>query len=96
MFDIFSVFAKCTWKRWKWHTDAEYADEIVKLQREFDRQFQDFRNLESGIKMFSIPFEFDVESVPIDVQMEQWFLMVRPPPQGGTNIFPGVESFHAL
>jgi len=46
--------------------------------------------------MFSIPFEFDVEAVPIDVQMEQWFLMVRPPPQGETNIFPGVESFYAL
>ena len=43
----FSVFARCAWKRWKWHTDA---DEIVKLQREFGRRFQDFWNLESGIK----------------------------------------------
>ena len=40
------VFAKCTWRWWKRHTDAEYADKIVKLQREFDRWFQDFRNLE--------------------------------------------------
>ena len=37
------MFAKCTWRRWKWHTDDEYADEIVKLQREFDRQFQDLQ-----------------------------------------------------
>ena len=47
----------------------------MKLQCEFDRQFQNFCNLESGIKMISIPFEIDIESVPIDVQMVQWFLM---------------------
>ena len=90
VFDIFSVFAKCTWRRWKWHTDAEYADEIVKLQREFDRQFQDFHNLESGIKFFSILFEFDVESVSIDVQMEQWLWMVRAHPKGESIYFQGM------
>ena len=52
------------------HNVAKYADEIVKLQREFDRRFQDFRSLENGIKMFSMPFHIDVESVLIDVQME--------------------------
>ena len=49
---------------------AKYADEIVKLQREFNRRFQDFRSLENGIKMFSMPFNINVQSVPIDVQME--------------------------
>ena len=39
-------------------------------QRKFDRRFQDFRSLENGIKMFSMPFNIDVESVPIEVQME--------------------------
>ena len=65
---------KVRWRWWKWHTDTEYADEIVKLQREFGLQFQDFGNLESGIK---IPFEIDVELVPTDVQMEQWFQIVE-------------------
>ena len=79
----FSVFTKNTRKWWKWHTDAEYADEIVKLQREFDRQFQDFHNLESGIK---ITLEVDIESVPVKVQMEQWLLIV------GTRI-PGSNQY---
>ena len=39
-------------------------------QRKFDRRFQDFRSLENGIKMFSMPFNINVESVPIEVQME--------------------------
>ena len=49
-------------------------------------------NLESGIKMFSIPFEFDVESLPIDVQMEQWFLMVRAPPKVESIYFQGTRA----
>jgi len=59
-----------------------------KLQREFDRRFQDFRNLENGIQIFSIPFEIDAESVPIDVQMEQWFLIVGAHLPGVINTFP--------
>ena len=78
----FSVFAKCTWRWWKWHTDVENADEIANLQLECDRRFQDFCSLESGIKMFSLPFEIDVKSVPIDVQMEQWLLIVGAPLPG--------------
>jgi len=51
----FSVFAKCTWRLWKWHTDtdAEYTDEIGKLQLKFDCRFQDFRYVESGINVFN-------------------------------------------
>jgi len=52
------------------------------LQREFDRRFQGFRNLESGVK---IPFEIDVESVPIDIHMEQLFLIVGHAFPGGTQ-----------
>ena len=29
MFDLFLCLQSDTWRRWKWHTDAEYADEIV-------------------------------------------------------------------
>ena len=49
---------------------VKYAGEIVKLQREFNHRFQDFRSLENNIKIFSMLFNIDVESVPIDVQME--------------------------
>jgi len=50
--------------------------------------------LESGIK---IPFEIDVESVPIDVQMEQLFLIVEAHIPGGINKSPGGSSaYYAL
>ena len=48
---------------------AKYADEIVKLQCEFNRWFQDFRKLENDIKMFNA-FDIDVKAVPTDDQME--------------------------
>jgi len=47
-----------------------------------DRRFQDFRNLGSVIK---IPFEIDVESAPIDVQIEQLFLTVGARLPGGNQ-----------
>ena len=74
------MFAKCTRKWWKRHTDAEYADEIAKLQRECDRQFQDFHNVESGITL-----EVDIESEPVKVQMEQWLLIVGARIPGGNQ-----------
>ena len=64
-----------------------------KLQREFDRRFQDCRNLDSGIKIL---LEIDFEPVPIDVQMEQWFLIVAARIPGGVNAFPEGESPYAL
>jgi len=45
--------------------------------------------LESGIK---INFEIDVESVRIDVLMEQWFLIVEERLPGGINQFLGGAS----
>ena len=60
------MFAKCTW-RWS-DNGAKYSVEIQKLQREFDGRFQDFRSLENYMKMFLMPFDIDVESVPKDVQ----------------------------
>ena len=60
------MFAKCTW-RWS-DNGAKYSVEIQKLQREFDGRFQDFRSWENYMKMFLMPFDIDVESVPKDVQ----------------------------
>jgi len=39
--------------------------------------------------MFSLHFEINVVSVPIDVQMEQWFLIVGHASQRGVNKFSG-------
>ena len=52
--------------------------------------------MESGIKMFFKPFEIDVESVSIYVQMEQCFLIVGSRLSGGINKFPGGMSPYAL
>jgi len=52
--------------------------------------------LESGIKRFSIPFDIDVASVPIDVQMEHWFLIVGERLPGGINKLPGRANPYAL
>jgi len=69
--------------------------EIAKLQLEFYHRFQDFHNVESGVNMFSIPLEIDVESVPIDVQMEQWCVIMAACLQGET-ISRGCDPLHAL
>ena len=49
---------------------AKYAVEIVKLQHELDRWFQDISSLENGIEMFLTLFDIDVASVPVDVRVE--------------------------
>jgi len=36
----------------------------------FYSQFQDSRSSENGIKIFPLPCDIDVESVPIDLQMK--------------------------
>jgi len=45
-----------------------------------------------SIKMFSIPFEIDVESVPKDFQMEQCILIVGALLPGGINKIPRVAT----
>ena len=48
----------------------DYADVVSELLAEFDRRFQEFKDLEPQFALFAIPFAVDAESVSEEVQIE--------------------------
>jgi len=49
---------------------AKYKVQLDTLAVEFDRTFQDFKNLELQFNIFSSPFTTEVDSAPEDIQLE--------------------------
>ena len=49
---------------------AKYKVQLDTLVLEFDRRFQDFKNLEPQFNMLSSPFTTEVDSAPEDLQLE--------------------------
>ena len=48
----------------------KYADAIVKLQKEFNHRFVDFKIHRAIFQIFADPFSFDVQDVSPVLQME--------------------------
>ena len=49
---------------------SQFADELKDLRCEFNVRFQDFRAQEVSLKIFASPFDVDVETAPLSLQME--------------------------
>jgi hypothetical protein len=56
---------------------AKYANEVGVLREEFKSTFQDFRKQKTSFRIFTSPFEADVEAVPEKFQMEPIELQSR-------------------
>ena len=48
---------------------SQFADELKDLRCEFNVRFQDFRTQEVSLKIFASPFDVDVETAPLSLQM---------------------------
>ncbi len=48
----------------------KYVDAILKLQKEFDHRFADFKTHRATLQIFADPFTFDVQDAPPVLQME--------------------------
>ena len=48
----------------------DYADVVSELLAEFNRRFQEFKDLEPQFALLATPFAVDAESVSEEVQME--------------------------
>ncbi|KAJ8248095.1 hypothetical protein GJAV_G00238250 [Gymnothorax javanicus] len=51
-------------------SSEKYADAIVKLQKEFDHRFADFKTHRATLQIFAEPFSFDEQDAPPVLQME--------------------------
>ena len=49
---------------------TSYADELILINKEFISRFQDFRSQETNLRIFSSPFDFNVDQAPEELQME--------------------------
>lgn len=49
---------------------VKYADEIGKLQAEFNRRFSELKKYDKKFEIFSSPFQVDLSTVPIVLQLE--------------------------
>jgi hypothetical protein len=47
-----------------------YSDKITELFNEFERRFENFRDLEEEMNIFKNPFSVDIEKVPYKLQLE--------------------------
>lgn len=48
----------------------EFSQALKKLHTEFETRFQDFKNIQSSLDVFSMPFNVDPENVPAELQLE--------------------------
>jgi len=48
----------------------EYSQALKKLHTEFQTRFQDFKNIQSSLDVFSMPFNVDPENVSAELQLE--------------------------
>ena len=48
----------------------EFSQALKKLHTEFQTRFQDFKNIQSSLDVFSMPFNVDPENVSAELQLE--------------------------
>ena len=49
---------------------TSYADELILINKEISCRFQDFRSQETNLRIFSSPFDINVDQAPEELQME--------------------------
>lgn len=49
---------------------VSYEESVRRLHDEFERRFQDFKNIEQDLNIFSMPFNLDCETVRTEFQLE--------------------------
>jgi len=52
------------------NTLKEFSQLLKKLHTEFQTRFQDFKNIQSSLNVFAMPFNVDPENVPAESQLE--------------------------
>lgn len=48
----------------------EFSQALKKLHKEFQTRFQDFKNIQSSLDVFSMPFNVDPENLSAELQLE--------------------------
>ena len=69
---------------------TSYADELVLIHKEFISRFQDFKSQEANLRIFSSPFDVNVEEAPEELQMELIEL------QGNEDLRRGMRDYSLL
>jgi hypothetical protein len=49
---------------------SQYCGKIEEIKNEFDRRYNDFKELQNIFSLFIGPFSFEVENVPTSIQLE--------------------------
>ncbi|XP_065645479.1 general transcription factor II-I repeat domain-containing protein 2-like [Hydra vulgaris] len=49
---------------------SSYSKNVINIKQDFEVRFQDFENCESKFALFTSPFNFDIEKVEEDLQIE--------------------------